>query len=121
MGSAKIEGTEKGPSPKRKPHAMRLIEQIMPHQLLQQLVAIQLTDQAAGIIVIGDIRRVLGENVADDLVDGVIALLGQRAIDLHQGLLHLLAALGGYGVLDSVMIQNDYLLHDFSISYTKFP
>ena len=63
------------------------------HQLLHQLVAVDLADQAARVIVVGDVRRVLGEEIAYDLVDRVLTLLLQRVIYCGQRALHLLVGL----------------------------
>ena len=56
---------------------------------LEQLIPIQLADESPGIVVVGDIGGVLGQDVTDDLVDGVIPLLlegviygGQNGLDL---------------------------------------
>ena len=47
--------------------------QIILHQSLQQLVPIHLADEGAGGVVVGDVGGVLGQDVAHDLVDGVVA------------------------------------------------
>lgn len=48
------------------------VEEIVPHKLLKKLVAVQLADQTARVVVVGDVCRILGEQVTDDLVDRVI-------------------------------------------------
>ena len=57
---------------------------------MQQLVPVQLTDEGPGVVIIGDISRVLLEDVPHDLIDGVISLLlkgvvygGQHLFDLR--------------------------------------
>ena len=60
--------------------------EIIAHQLLQQLISIQLTDEGAGVIEVGDIGGILGEDIAYDLVDGVVPFLLQRVIDLGEDL-----------------------------------
>ena len=61
---------------KRAPHQRRTqigfcsVPQVLLHQLLEQLVPVQLADEGAGVVVVGDIGGVLREDVADDLVDG---------------------------------------------------
>ena len=52
----------------------------MLHELLQQLIAVELADQAAGIVVICDVSGVLRQEITDDLVDGVIAFFAECAI-----------------------------------------
>ena len=54
-----------------------LIEEVVPDQLLEQLITVELADQAAGIVVIGDIGGVLRKQIADDLVDRVVTLFAE--------------------------------------------
>ena len=75
------------------------VRQILFHQLLQQLVPVQLPDQGAGIVVVGDIGRVFREDVADDLVDGVIALLLKGIVD---------RGLNGLDLLAPVLIEVEF-------------
>lgn len=65
-----------------------LFVQIAGQQLLQQLIAVEAADEAAGVIVVGDIRRILGENVADELVDRVVAFDNKGMIHGSEDLLH---------------------------------
>ena len=60
---------------------------------MQQLVPVDLPDQAARVVMVCDIRRVLGEDVAHDLADRLIALAFERVIDLGEDLFHLLVFL----------------------------
>ena len=53
---------------------------------MQQLVAIQLADQRAGVVMVRDIGGVLRQDVAHDLVDGIIALILQRGINGGQNM-----------------------------------
>ena len=71
-------------------HKGRSFIQVGTHQSPQQLVPVQFADQAAGAVVGGDIGGILGENVADDLVNGVVALFPQGVVDRGQDLLCLL-------------------------------
>ena len=50
-------------------------------QHLQQLVPVQLADERAGVVVVGDVGGVLAEDIAHNLVDGVIALLPEGIVD----------------------------------------
>ena len=65
------------------------VPEILLYQFLQQLVPIQLADQGAGVVVVGDIGGVLREDVSHDLIDGIIALFLQRAVYATQDLLDL--------------------------------
>ena len=65
-----------------------LFAQIAAHERLQQLVAVEAADEAAGVVVVGDIRRILGENVADELVDGVVPFDNKGMIHGSEDLLH---------------------------------
>ena len=56
---------------------LRFVNQIFAHQNLHQLVPIDLTDHAPGTTIVGDIGGVLGEQIADDLIDGVVAFFVQ--------------------------------------------
>ena len=103
------------------PFASGSVKQVMPDQLLQEFVAVELADEAASVIVIGDISRIFGENVTDDLIDGIIALFSEGTVDLGEDLLHFLVCIYGYGKFDGIMIQDARLLFRFSLSYTNFP
>jgi hypothetical protein len=70
-----------------------LIRQILTHELLEKLVPVQLADQGPGPVVVGDVGGVFGEDIAHDLIDGVITLLGQRGVDGRQNPLHFLVIL----------------------------
>ena len=54
-----------------------LLSQIPPHQHLQQLITVDLADECAGTHVVGDIGGIFGENITNDLIDGVIAFFLQ--------------------------------------------
>ena len=66
--------------------AFRLLSEVAAHKRLQQLVAIQLADQRAGVVMVRDIGGVLRQDVAHDLVDGIIALILQRGINGGQNM-----------------------------------
>ncbi len=55
----------------------RLTAQSRSHldKRLKQLVTIDPANKAAGIIMCGDVGRILGKNIANDLIDRVIPLL----------------------------------------------
>ena len=56
------------------------IEQIVPHQLLQQLITIELADETSGVVIIRDIGRILRKKIANNLVDGIITLFAKGII-----------------------------------------
>ena len=55
---------------------------------IEQLVPVDPANQAARAVIVGDIGRVLREDVAHDLVDGVIPLFAERVVDFGQRCLH---------------------------------
>ena len=55
--------------------------QIALQQRLQQLVPVQLANEGPGVVVVGDVGGVLAEDVAHQLVDGIVALLLQGGVD----------------------------------------
>ena len=63
--------------------------QLFLDQHLQQLVPVQLADQGAGAHVIGNVGGVLREDVANDLIDGVIPLFLQCLLDCGQNVINL--------------------------------
>ena len=65
------------------------LAQILPHEDLKKLVPVDLADQGPGVVVVGDIGGVLRENIADDLVDRIVALFLQCLIDRGQDLMDL--------------------------------
>ena len=97
------------------------IEKVMPNQLLKKLVTVELADEAASIIMIGDIGGILREDVAYDLIDGVVAFLCQAMINLSENLLHFFGVVYGNskfdravkGVLRLILIHNARLLSCF--------
>ena len=66
------------------------VADIITHKGLQQIVAVNATNQRTGVLVSSDISRVLRKNIADQLVDGVIALLLQCTLNKLHTLLDLL-------------------------------
>jgi len=49
--------------------------QKIAHQCDHQLVAVDAADEAAGVFVVGDVGRILGKYVSDDLMEGVVSLV----------------------------------------------
>lgn len=60
------------------------IFQILLEHAAEQLVAIQLADKASGIAMVGDVGRIFGKNVSDDLIDGIVALFEKRFVNFLQ-------------------------------------
>ena len=71
-------------------------EQIFPNQTLHQLVPVDLTDHAAGIVVVGDVGGVLGQQVAHDLIDGIVTFLRQGFIHTAENLSHIFIIVRNY-------------------------
>ena len=59
----------------------------MPDQLLEEVVAVNLTDEGAGIVEIGDIGGVLREKISHNLVDRVVPLFAERVVNRGENLL----------------------------------
>ena len=87
-------------------HTILSVEQIALHQLLEQLVPVQLADHASGTVVIGDVGGVLGEKVAHNLVGGVIALLAQSVVNGAQDLTRGQLFTAGDRKLDGVVTRH---------------
>ena len=69
--------------------------QILPHQLLHQLIPVQLADAAAGVVVVGDIGGVFGKQVSDDLIDGVVSFLVQSIEHTPECTAHIFFVIAG--------------------------
>ena len=67
----------------------RLLAQVFADQDLEQLIPVDLADQSPGVVVVGDIGGVLGEDITHDLIDGIIALFLQCLIDGGEDLVDL--------------------------------
>ena len=78
-------------------------------QHLQQLVPVDVPDQAAGVVVGGDIGGILREDVAHSLVDGVIALLAQGVVNGGQCLADLLLPVLGDGEGNGWFMRSHWL------------
>ena len=61
--------------------AKDLFVKVILEQFLHKLVPVDTADERSGIVVIGDVSRILRENVADDLIYGVVSLH-------HEGVIH---------------------------------
>ena len=54
--------------------------QVISDQNLEQFIPVHLADQGPGLVMVGDIGGVLGEDVTHDLINRVIALFLQRLL-----------------------------------------
>jgi hypothetical protein len=59
----------------------RLFAKIKDDQLLQEFVPVEPADEASRIVKVGDISRILRQDVSYDLIDGVVALLPESVIN----------------------------------------
>ena len=80
-------------------------EKVAANQSLHHLVPVQFTNHAAGIVVIGDISGILGEQIANDLVDGVVALFGQGIEHTPERAAHGVLIVAGYCKLDGAVVR----------------
>ena len=78
----------------------------MLDQLLKQFVSIELADQAAGIVIVGDVGGVFRQEITDYLIDGVIPFFAEGAIYGGQNGLHFLTAVFRYHKLDGIVIHD---------------
>ena len=76
-----------------------LLEQIFAHQRLHQFIPVDLADHTAGIVVVGDVGGILGQQVSNDLVDGIVAFFSQGFVHTTENTAHILFIVAGYGEL----------------------
>ena len=84
--------------------------EIIAHQLLHQFIPIQLVNHAAGIVVVGDIGGIFCEQIADDLIDGIIAFFIQSIEHTMQNPAHILLVITGNSKLDGILCHGIDLL-----------
>ena len=83
-------------------YSASVLKKVLAHQRLHQLVPVDLTDHASGVAIIRDVSRVFREQVANDLVYGVVPFLGQGLEHTPEDLAHVLFVIGdveGQGIL----------------------
>ena len=83
-----------------------LVEQVALHQLLEQFIPVKLADHTPGTVVIGDVGGILGEKVADDLVDGVVALFAQSVEYTAKDSAHVLFVIAGDREFDGIIARH---------------
>ena len=79
-----------------------IFKQVTVYQCLEQFVPVNLTNHAAGIIVIGDIGGILCQQVANDLVNGVITLFVQSVEHITENSAHIVFIIAGHSKLDGI-------------------
>ena len=82
--------------------------QIAANQLLKKLVPIQLADHTAGVVVIGDVGGILGQQVAHDLVHGVVALFLQGVEHRAQDPAHIVLVIAGDDKFLCILIRHGF-------------
>jgi hypothetical protein len=85
---------------------LRFFEQIATDQFLQKLIPIQLTNHAACIVVIGDVGGILGEQITNDLVDGVVALFTQGVEHTPERAAHRVLIIAGYCKFNGAVVRH---------------
>ena len=65
-----------------------LLAQILTNQNLQQLIAVNFADESAGIVMVSNIGGVFGEDISNDLVDGIIALFLQCPVNCGEDMMN---------------------------------
>jgi hypothetical protein len=83
------------------------LEEIAANQLLHEFVAIQLADQAACVVVTGDVSGVFTEQITNDLVYRVISLLVQSIEHAPKNPTHIFFVITGDGELNGVASGHD--------------
>ena len=54
--------------------------QEIPNQKIEQLIPVDFADQTPCVLIVGDIGGILRQDVAHDLVDGIVALFLQSVV-----------------------------------------
>ena len=85
------------------PFGLLFLEEIFANQNLHQLIPVDLADHAAGVVVVGDIGGILGEQIADNLVDGIITLFVESIEHTAEYPAHIVLIVAGYSKFDSAV------------------
>ena len=80
--------------------------EIIFNHALKQFVSVKLADKTARIVVCGDISRVFGENITNNLADRVVSILVECVIDFKKNLLHFFIVFVLDGELNSFVGHN---------------
>ena len=79
------------------------IKQIATNKNLQKFVSVDFADHAACVVIVGDVCGIFGQQLADDLVDGVIALFIQRIKYTPENAPHILLVIAGDSKLNGIV------------------
>ena len=92
------------------------VEQILADKHLHQLVPVDFADHAAGVVVIGDVGGILGQKIAYNLVDGVVALLRQGIKHAAENTAHIFFIIAGNCEFLRILIRHGlYLPGEISV------
>ena len=83
-----------------------LIEKVLANQHLHQLVPVDLADHAAGIVIVGDVGGVLGQQVTDNLIDGIVAFFSQGLIHIPENPAHIFFVIAGYSKFHGALFRH---------------
>ena len=78
---------------------LHLLEQILPHKHLHQLIPINFADFGSSAVVVGDIGGILGQKVADDLINGIVAFFSQCLVYITKNAPHIFGVVVNDGEL----------------------
>lgn len=76
-------------APPQKQRSRFLFRKIGFYKHLQKLVAVNMTDKTSRVVKRGDVCRVLGKDIANELIYRIVTLLFQRVVNGHKDFLHL--------------------------------
>jgi len=91
-----------------------LLMEIFTHQNLEQLIAVDLADERAGLIMVGDIGGIFGQDIAYDLVDRVVAFFFKSLIHRQKNAMDLSILLLGKIKLAGKLV---HFLHHLSLDF----
>ena len=99
-----------------------VVKKVLTNQCLHQLVPVDLADHAAGTPVVGDVGGVFCQQLSNNLVDGVVSLLGQGVKHTAQDHPHILLVVG-YIEGQSILIRHGHqlLFKRIRVLYPKNP
>ena len=83
-----------------------LVEQIFPNKGLHQFIPVDLADHTAGVVIVGDVGGLLGQQIADDLVHRVVALFLQSVEDGTKGAAHIILVVAGYDKFLCILVRH---------------
>jgi hypothetical protein len=72
------------------------------HQILQKLITIDFADHASGIIIVGDVCGILSKKIANNLINGIIALFVQSIENTPENTVHIFLLITGNSEFDCI-------------------